>query len=223
MADLSPIWLLTILKPRALLVVTHADDETIFAGGLILSSRETEWTIICANPKSEEREQEFFSACNFFENNSSNPIHPVVFKPVLDQKGILNLDWLVQELRPYRSSYDFVVTHNREGEYGNTNHQVVHRAVMKSLADSNVWVFISPGSTGVDQENLKSKHPEGNLTLKLTPRVRALKLEAFQVCHQSQASLYGYDPALQELKDTYLKGTLQWEFESGKEQYTFHI
>jgi hypothetical protein len=82
-ADSDPIWLFAIRKPHALLIVTYADDETIFAGGLILSSRETEWTIICANPKSEERKREFLSACSFFEKNSSNPIHPVVLPPSL--------------------------------------------------------------------------------------------------------------------------------------------
>jgi LmbE family N-acetylglucosaminyl deacetylase len=205
-----------------LLVVTHPDDETIFAGGLILSSIETEWTIICVNQKSEERKEEFLLACGFFEKNSSNTIHPVVLNPILDRQGVLNVDWLVQELKPYRTGYDFVLTHNREGEYGNVNHQVVHKAAMKSLKSSNIWFFISPGSTGADQKNLKSKHAEGNITLMLTPRIQALKLMAFQVCHQSQASLFGYDPTSRELKDTSLKGTLQWEFESGKEQYTFH-
>ena len=40
----DPLWLFDISHPKALLVVAHADDETIFAGGLILSSRKTEWT-----------------------------------------------------------------------------------------------------------------------------------------------------------------------------------
>jgi hypothetical protein len=51
---LKPVWLLDIPKARALLVVTHADDETIFAGGLILSSQNTAWTIICVHPQSQK-------------------------------------------------------------------------------------------------------------------------------------------------------------------------
>ena len=221
--DSDPVWLLTIPKPRALLVVTHADDETIFAGGLILSSQEAEWTIICVNPKSQERKQEFLSACSYFEENSAATVHPVLLNPALNRNGLLDAEWLIEELEPYGIGYDFVLTHNMEGEYGNENHKIVHRAVTKSLTNSNIWLFISPGSTNVDQEHLKSKHSNGNVTLNLTPGIQALKLKVFQLCHQSQASLYGYDPTSQKLRDTYLRATLQWEFESGKEQYTFYI
>lgn len=219
----KPVWLLEIPKPRALLVVTHPDDETIFAGGLILSSHETKWTIVCVHPQDQQRKKEFLSACNFLESESSSSIYPVLFDPLLNPNGQINAEWLIDGLKHYRTSYDFVLTHNREGEYGNENHRLVQRCVIRSIANPNTWVFISPGSTNANQESLKSNHPKGNVTLKLTPKFQKLKIVAFHRCHQSQAALYGYDPVSRKLLDSDLQETLKWEFESGKERYSFYI
>lgn len=219
---MKPLWLFNISKPRVLLVVAHADDETIFAGGLILCSRKTKWTIICVNPQGSQRKAEFLSACQFLANESGNQINPISLDPVLDSQGHINMSWLDKQLRSYATGYDFVLTHNREGEYGNENHRRVHRCVIDSISNPNIWVFISPGSKNVNQEKLKSKKPEGNVTLYLSPEIRKLKIEAFQECHVSQAKLYGYDKT-GKLLNTDLRETLLWEFESGKEMYSFYM
>jgi len=216
------VWLFNIPKPKALLVVTHADDETIFAGGLILSSREARWVIICVNPQSQQRKEEFLSACHFLAEKSGNRIDPILLDTVLNPNGRINADWLISKLKSHRVGYNFVLTHNKEGEYGNENHKLVHRCVIKSIANPNTWLFISPGSTSVNQETLKSRHPQGNITLNLTPEIQKLKAQVFHECHTSQAKLYGYDPVSHKLRDSDLRETLQWEFESGKEQYTFY-
>lgn len=217
----GPLWLLGISKPKALLVVTHPDDETIFAGGLLLCSRQTKWTVICVEPQTTQRKNEFISACQFLAKESGNYINPILLEPVLDMDTLINASWLVEELKPYATEYDFVLTHNREGEYGHPNHKLVHRCVIDSIANSNIWVFISPGSKNVNQEELKSKKTGGNFTLNLSPQVQRLKIRAFQECHVSQAEIYGYDKT-GKLRDTDLRETLLWEFESGKEKYTFY-
>ena len=216
-----PLWLFDIPSPRALLVVAHADDETIFAGGLILCSRQTRWTIICANPQSKQRKDEFISACRFLAKESGNQINPIPIDPVLDPDNRVNVNWLVKELRPYATGYDFVLTHNRKGEYDHANHKLVHRCVIDSIANPNTWAFISPGSKNVNQEELKSEKLGGNFTLYLSHEIQRLKTKAFQECHVSQAKLYGYDET-GKLRDTDLRETLLWEFESGEEEYTFY-
>lgn len=217
----GPLWLFDISKPRALLVVTHPDDETIFAGGLILCSRQTRWTIMCVKPQSNQRKNEFISACQFLAKKSGNHIDQILLDPVLDTDNLVNASWLAKELRPFATGYDFVLTHNREGEYGHSNHKLVHRCVIGSIANPNTWVFISPGSKNVNQEELRSKKPGGNFTLELSPQIRRLKIKAFKECHVSQAEIYGYDET-GKLRDTDLRETLLWEFESGKEEYTFY-
>ncbi len=215
-----PVWLLDIPKPRVLLVVAHADDETIFAGGLILYSRQTEWTIICVHPENNQRRGEFISACRFLATYSGNHINPILLDTALDRDKNVEVSWLVEELTPYASGYDLILTHNREGEYGHENHRRVHRCVVDSIANPNTWVFISPGSTNVNQQELRSKKAGGNFTLSLSPEIQKLKIRAFQECHLSQAEIYGYNET-GKLRYTDLRDTLIWEFESGKEEYTF--
>jgi LmbE family N-acetylglucosaminyl deacetylase len=219
----EPKWLFQIPKPRALLVVTHADDETIFAGGLILSSNDVRWTIVCVNLQTQTRKKEFLSACKFLEEKSGNNIDPVPLNPVYNPKGKVDSNWLKNKLKSFQGRYDFVLTYNKEGEYGHENHKIVHQCSIEAIQNLNTWLFISPGSTNVNQENLMSKHLMGNVTINLSPEVQKLKINAFQKCHKSQVELFGYDPVSKQLKDSNLKETLQWEFESGKEQYTFFI
>lgn len=80
----DPLWLFKISKPRALLVVAHLDDETIFAGGVILSSRETQWTIVCCTTESDQRQDEFLRACQFLAKESGNHINPILLGLVPD-------------------------------------------------------------------------------------------------------------------------------------------
>ena len=216
----GPIWLFDIPEPKALLIVAHADDETIFAGGLILSSCKTTWTIICCKPETSKRKNEFLSACRFLSKKSGNHIDSILLTPILNSKG--GLEKLEKkDLEPYRTGYDIIFMHNNMGEYGNEDHKLVHRYVIDLIANSNTWVFISPGSTNVGQEELKSEKPGGNYILNLSPKIQTLKKRTFQEYHISQAECYGYDET-GKLKESQLLETLQWEFESGKEKYTFY-
>ncbi len=212
-------WLFDISNPRALLVVAHPDDETIFAGGLILCSRLTHWAIICCATEYEQRQHEFLATCRFLAKESGNRIYPIVLG-LMD--GQIDHRALARYLRSYTEGYDIVITHNREGEYGHEDHKVVHRYVVDVIANPNTWVFISRGSTNVNQERLKSKMPGGNFVLSLPPEIRRLKIRAFQECHVSQANLYGYDKT-GKLRNTDLRETLYWYFEDpAREEYTFY-
>lgn len=219
----GPLWLFDISEPRALLVVAHPDDETIFAGGLILCSRETRWTVVCCTDEGDQaRQDEFHRACEFLVQHSGNHVDPV-FLGLIPQ-GDVHIEHLAlaEALKSHALSYDIVFTHNRQGEYGHQYHKLVHRCVIECIANPNTWVFISPGSKNVNQEKLRSKMPSGNVSLPLSSEILGLKVQAFQECHVSQARLHGYDPVSDELRNTDLKETLSWYFEDpGREEYTF--
>lgn len=219
----EPLWLFHISEPRALLVVAHPDDETIFAGGLILRSRETRWTVVCCTDEGNRgRRNEFRHACEFLARHSGNRVEPVCLGLIPRDLGDIDHLALTQALRSYALRYDIVFTHNSRGEYGHEHHRVVHRCVINSIGNPNTWTFISPGSKNVNQEELRSTIPNGNVPVDLSPEILTLKVQAFQECHVSQARLYGYDSVSAELRNTDLKGTLSWYFENpGREEYTF--
>lgn len=214
----GPLWLFDIPRSRALLVVAHPDDETIFAGGLILTSSETRWTVVCCTSENDQRKRELLCACDFLAEKSGNYVSPEMLGFVPD---CIDVSSLAKRLRTYAAGYDIVLTHNPKGEYGHNDHEQVHQCVIDSIANPNTWVFISPGSTNVNQEELKSKEPGGNVTVCLSPEIVSLKIRAFQGCHKSQAEIYGYDPN-GTLRETDLRDTLSWEFESGREEYAFY-
>lgn len=210
-------WIDEIQNPKALLVVAHPDDETIFAGGLILSSLETQWTIICCVHEYGPRREEFYRACEFLSQESGNPIEPNYLGTPPAQAFQSLSEYLIE----YREGYDIVFTHNRMGEYGHEHHKFVHNTVINIVANPNTWLFISPGSSNVDQDKLRSKRADGNRAVHLNPETLRLKIRAFQDCYESQSKLYGYDQETGELRETDLRETLHWEFESGKEEYTY--
>ena len=215
----APRWLFTISKPRALLVVAHPDDETIFSGGLILSSAGTRWTIVCCIPENAQRRREFLKACQLLAVKSGSHVEPVVLELAPGARGLIDREKLAERLESYTTGFDIVFTHNREGEYGHPNHKIVHRVVMQTIAHPNTWVFVSPGSRNVNQDGLRSRIPEGTISLELSPEIQQFKIEIFHECHRSQARLFGYDKTGQ-LQDSDLRETLLWEFESGREEYT---
>jgi LmbE family N-acetylglucosaminyl deacetylase len=220
----EPHWLSAFSRPRALLVVAHPDDETIFAGGLILCSRNTCWTVVCCtNENSGPRRCEFLHACDFLARHSGNTVQPIPLELATQNDGCLKDKTLVDALMPYATGYDIVFTHNSQGEYGHERHKLVHRCVIESIKHENTWVFISPGSKNVDQDELRSKLQNGNVSVDLSSKILRLKLRAFEECHVSQSKEYGYDPVSGALRDTHLRETLLWYFEGPrKEEYSFY-
>jgi len=218
----NPIWISEIQSPRALLIVAHPDDETIFAGGLILTSIDTDWTIIACIIEKPEREEEFQCACNFLEEKSNNRITPIVLShgtPKTEEK-------LCNELRKITNGYDIVFTHNYKGEYEgqydpNHHHIMVHRCVVNTIAHPNTWLFISRGSWNVDQDEFMYDSLSGKKWIDIPFKILNLKKKIFHQCHVSQAKCYGYDEKTGMLRETALKSTLNWSFNAGSEEYTF--
>lgn len=198
-------------------------NETIFVGGLILRSRETRWTIVCCTDEGDRRrEDEFLCASKFLARYSGNRVQPVFLGLSLQLDGQMEPVAVVNALKPYAVGYDIVLTHNSKGQYGHEHHKLVHGCVIKTICNPNTWVFVSPGSKNVNQEELKSGIPGGNASLDLSHEILRLKKEAFGKCHVSQALVYGYDPVSNELRSTDLKETLSWYFENpGREEFAF--
>lgn len=143
---------LTRSKSRALIVVAHPDDETLFMLGPLLQRlahrstrsggggvRCTDWTIVCVtdadgNGEGPARLRLFEKACGVLGAKMICLGHPDRFDQNID------LEDLTKQLRALGSSWSAVYTHGPLGEYGHPHHQNVCLAVHKAfLATSPVW------------------------------------------------------------------------------------
>ncbi len=100
---------------RGLVLVAHPDDETLFAGGLILRYP-GRWTVICCSiPRTDPiRAWKFYDAC------ASLGVFRMGVLPFIESapdQPLGNLDAV--DL----SGFDCVVTHNENGEYGHFQHR----------------------------------------------------------------------------------------------------
>jgi LmbE family N-acetylglucosaminyl deacetylase len=222
------MWIDKIKNPHALLIIAHPDDETIFAGGLILTSLPgTKWDIVCCIEEygGEMRRDEFFYACKFFESHSNNKINPIYFgvKAVANTRlDALHYNELEKKITSLGINYDIVITHNKLGEYGHKHHIAVHECVLKNPF-INIWALVSP-ATNKDVANVihqRSKIGSNNKEITFNDEIKELKFRAFKECHKSQYEIY-VDPITEKFysyKDIG-KDVLVWEFCNGKEEFT---
>jgi LmbE family N-acetylglucosaminyl deacetylase len=124
-----------------LLLVAHPDDETLFAGGLMLAHPSWEWHVVCMTGVQERRAQ-FDTAMECFRregvNIASTRNHEFEdrYRPA-DRRL-----WLAALAKEDTSSWDIVFTHGYRGEYGHHHH--VWLNLIAHLLYVNVWDFWQP-------------------------------------------------------------------------------
>ena len=102
---------------RGIVVVAHADDETLWCGGYLIEHPTD--VLCCSIPKDTQRAIDFFEACEVLGVNG-----------YICGKNEKYQD--VHAAKVFAASYDHIITHNHIGEYGHKFHIKVHRA-MKEL------------------------------------------------------------------------------------------
>ena len=114
---------------RALAIVAHPDDETLWMGNQILKNK-YDWTILSlcrANDK--DRHPKFLNVCSYYNakpiitNLEDDELKPVDIKEIMGliDKNLNNKD------------YDVMYTHGKKGEYGHIRHKEVHQAVKEMI------------------------------------------------------------------------------------------
>ncbi len=128
---------------KALLLVAHPDDETIFAGGLLLARNEWEWHIVCMTGV-EERRSQFDRAIEAYRNCGVNIAstrnHEFIDRAHQADRRL----WLAALAKEDCTSWDIVVTHGARGEYGHHHHIWLNH--IAHLLYENVWDFFAPRS-----------------------------------------------------------------------------
>jgi len=124
------------MKKRVLVVVTHPDDETLWMGGTLIRNKD-KWntTLICLTRKSDKDRypkfkkvmKEFGVEAFIYDLDDTN------YEIPLNQNEIINII-----SKHTKDKFDYVFTHNNDGEYGNTKHIETHNAVIQAIKNKTI-------------------------------------------------------------------------------------
>ena len=139
-----------------LMFVAHPDDETLWGGAHLT---EGGYLVVClTRGYDEKRKEEFLSVIEKSGNNRG------IILDYPDKVGGERDDWskveekIKKDIKSFLklSDWRFVVTHNREGEYGHLHHVLTNRYVTEIYKDLNEQC----GLYGFGKYYKKSKLPE---------------------------------------------------------------
>jgi len=126
-------------------IVAHPDDETLWAGGTLLTHPYWKCFIVCLCRGSDsERAPKFYEALQILKSEGimgdldDGPEQ----KPLAEEK----VERTILDLLPTRN-YDLIITHNRTGEYTrHIRHEEINKAVIRlwdkgKILTNEIWTF----------------------------------------------------------------------------------
>ncbi len=120
---------------KALVIVAHPDDETIWMGGTILKNNDWDWTIISLCREGDlDRMPKFKRVCDFYNAKG-------IISDLDDEKhDPLNIEEVAKKIKSLLSEkkYDYIFTHGENGESGHIRHKETHEAVKKLVEDKEL-------------------------------------------------------------------------------------
>jgi len=117
---------------KALVIVAHPDDETIWMGGTLARFREVEWTIFALCRESDaDRMPKFMNVAKYYGARG------IICD--LEDEDIMNVEQSVLEVQKITGkrlkpkNFDYLFVHAANGEYGHPRHIGAHLGIIKLL------------------------------------------------------------------------------------------
>lgn len=131
---------LNLSKVNKLMIVAHPDDETIWGGNHLLKSNYLVVCITCGNNKI--RAKEINKALEYSNDKLVMLNYPdkVLGKRSNWKDNYEDIKKDIKKILEYKS-WDFVVTHNPDGEYGHIHHKMTSKIVSSIYHKDNLYYF----------------------------------------------------------------------------------
>ena len=135
------------------IIVAHPDDETLWAGGTILSHPSWKWFIVClCRGNDKERSSRFYSALKTLKSEGiMGFLDDGPEQKPLDEEEV---ERVILELLPPHH-FDLIISHNPSGEYTrHLRHEETGKAVIRlwhkgKISASELWIFAFNDNNGL--------------------------------------------------------------------------
>lgn len=178
-------------KKKAIAIVAHPDDETIWMGGFILKHPEINWTIFSLCRASDpDRAPKFKRVCEFYKARS-------IIADLKDD-GELNLKQTLPIIKKIileklkNKKIDYIFTHGANGEYGHERHIGIHKTVKKLIKEKTIKPEDAVFYFNYEKKDNKEFSPpkaknKSDLLIKLNNK-------EFKNKKSVMTEIYGFDP-----------------------------
>jgi len=177
-------------------IVAHPDDETLWAGGTILSHPSWQCFIVClCRGSDEDRAPRFYNALKIFKAEGiMGDLDDGPHQKPLDKKEV---EVAILDLLPPKS-FDLIISHNPTGEYTrHIRHEEVSKAVIElwhagKISTNELWTFAY-------EDGNKEYYPR---PVENAPVYRTLTKRIFRRKYNIITETYGFEKSSFEAKTT---------------------